>query len=436
MNEIARQLNEEIAQGNGHLMGMLSEVGKHLFFPKGILSQSAEAKQKAHRINATIGIAKEGGGIMRLPSVMDSIEGLAPENSLTYAPSFGIADLRHAWREEMYVKNPSLDGKEVSLPVVTCGITQAISVMADLWIDPGDVVIVPDMMWGNYNLILSVRKGATLSKYSLFTEEGRFNLDAFQAKVTEEAARRDKIIVLLNFPQNPTGYTVTRDEAVRIADILEAVAAGGTNVVAVTDDAYFGLFYEEDVLKESIFSLITGRHERLMAIKLDGATKEDYVWGLRVGFLTFGISPCANQAAVYDALEKKTAGSVRGSISNASHLGQSIVLKAMKTPGYAESKLAKGEILKARANKVAEVSRDPKYADAWSVFPFNSGYFMCIRLAHTDAETLRLHLLDKYGVGLISLGEADIRIAFSCIEIEEVRELFDTIYQGVQDLAG
>jgi len=436
MNEIARQLNEEIEHGNGYLMEMLSEVGKNLFFPKGILSQSAEAKQKAHRINATIGIAKEDGGIMRLPSVMDSIEGLAPENSLTYAPSFGIPGLRSVWKEAMYEKNPSLSGKEVSLPVVTCGITHSISVMADLWLDPGDVVIVPDMMWGNYNMILSVLKGATMAKYPLFTEDGGFNLDAFQAKVTEEAAKRDKIIVLLNFPQNPTGYTVTRAEAVRLADILEAVAKGGTNVIAVTDDAYFGLFYKEEVLKESVFALLAGRHKRLMAIKLDGATKEDYVWGLRVGFLSYGIAACDNQAAVYDALEKKTAGAIRGSISNASHLSQSIVLKAMQTPGYLASKEAKGEILKARANKVDEVSHDPAYADAWSVYPFNSGYFMCLRLKDTDAETLRLHLLDTYGVGLISLGETDLRVAFSCIDIQDVRELFDTIYKGVQDLAG
>ncbi|WP_300667320.1 aminotransferase class I/II-fold pyridoxal phosphate-dependent enzyme [Desulfoluna sp.] len=436
MNEIARQLNKEMERGNGYLIEMLSEIGKNLFFPKGILSQSAEAKLKAHRINGTIGIAKEEGGIMHLPSIMESVDGLLPENSLTYAPSFGIPGLRKAWKEAMYEKNPSLSGKEVSLPVVTCGITHAISVMADVWIDPGDVVILPDMMWGNYNLILSVRKGATLSKFSLFTEEGGFNLDAFQAKVTEEAARRDKIIVLLNFPLNPTGYTVTRTEAARIVDILEDVAKGGTNVVAVTDDAYFGLFYEEEVLKESIFSLLTGRHERLVAVKMDGATKEDYVWGLRVGFLTYGISACDNQAAIYDALEKKTAGAVRGSISNASHLSQSIVLKAMQTPGYQESKEAKGEILKARANKVGEVSMDPRYADAWSVYPFNSGYFMCIRLTNTDAETLRIHLLDTYGVGLISLGETDLRVAFSCIDIQDIRELFDTIYKGVQDLAG
>lgn len=435
MNEIAKQLNGEIEQGNGHLMAMLSEVGRNLFFPKGILSQSAEAKVKAHRINATIGIAKEEGGIMCLPSVMESIDGITPEQSLTYAPSFGIPALRNAWKEALYEKNPSLSGKAVSLPVVTCGITHSISAMADVWVDPGDVVILPDMMWGNYNLILTVRKGAVLSKYSLFNEAGGFNLEAFEAKVKAEAAKRDKIIVLLNFPQNPTGYTTTKAEGAKIADILEEVAKGGTNVIAVTDDAYFGLFFEEETLKESIFSLVAGRHERLLAIKLDGATKEDYVWGLRVAFVTYGICACDNQAAIYDALEKKTAGAVRGSISNASHLSQSIVLKAMQSDDYAASKAAKGEILKARAERVREVAYDPAYADAWSVYPFNSGYFMCIRLKNTDAEALRIHLLDTYGVGLISLGETDLRVAFSCLEIGDVRDLFDIIYKGVQELA-
>ena len=59
MNPIAQDLNRIIEQGNPHLLEMLSDVGKNLFFPKGILSQSAEAKEKAYKLNATIGIATE-----------------------------------------------------------------------------------------------------------------------------------------------------------------------------------------------------------------------------------------------------------------------------------------------------------------------------------------------------------------------------------------
>lgn len=436
MNELAKQLNEVIENGNGKTFEMLSAIGKQLFFPKGILSQSAEAKQKAHKLNATIGIAKEEGNIMYLPSVMDAIDmgSIPPEESLTYAPSFGIPALRETWKKSQYEKNPSLSGKTTSLPVVTCGITHAISMVADVWIDPGDVVILPDMMWGNYNMILGVRKGAEVSKYKLFSDAGGFNLDAFEECVKAEASKRDKIIVLLNFPQNPTGYTATNTEGKRIADILEEVAAAGTQVIAVTDDAYFGLIFEEDVMTESIFTLLCDRHENLLAIKMDGATKENYVWGLRVGFISYGTKIEGDAAAVYEALERKTAGCVRGNISNCSHLGQSIVLKSMQADNYAAEKEQKFNTLKARANKVKEVLADDKYKDAWDVYPFNSGYFMCIKLKTVEAETLRVHLLDKYGVGLIALGGGDLRVAFSCLDLGDVQELFDIVLKGVNDL--
>jgi aspartate/methionine/tyrosine aminotransferase len=435
MNPLAKELNDIIEKGNPNLMAMLAEIGKNLFFPKGILSQSAEAKEKAHRINATIGIAKEEGATMALPSVMANISELGAEKSLTYAPSFGIPGLRAAWKDAFYEKNPSLNGKEISLPIVTCGITHGISVFADVWVDPGDVVILPDMFWGNYNMILNVRKHAVIKHFKIFTESGGYNTEAFAEKVREEAKTRDKIIVLLNFPQNPTGYTLTVAEGKRMVEILKDVAASGTKVIAVLDDAYFGLFYEDDVMKESLFAGLAGIHPNLLAVKLDGATKENYVWGLRVGFITYGCPIHTDPKKFYDALERKTAGAVRGNISNASHLSQSIVLSSMKSGDFAREKAEKYKILESRARKVKRVLADPKYKDAWDVYPFNSGYFMCIRLKTVKAEPLRVHLLDKYGVGLIALGETDLRVAFSCLEESDVQELFDTVLQGVQDLS-
>ncbi|NNK84811.1 MAG: aminotransferase class I/II-fold pyridoxal phosphate-dependent enzyme, partial [Desulfobacterales bacterium] len=207
MNPIAKQLNQDIERGNPIILEMMSDVGRQLFFPKGILSQGAEAKEKAHKINATIGIAKEKGRTMRFDSVMAAIKDIPPRESLTYAPSFGIPALRGKWQESIFEKNSSLSGKKISLPVVTCGITHGISLFADIWVDPDDVVILPDMMWGNYNLIFSVRKGAKISQYSIFTENGTFNLKAFEDKIKEEAGKHKKLVVMLNFPHNPSGYT-------------------------------------------------------------------------------------------------------------------------------------------------------------------------------------------------------------------------------------
>jgi len=434
MNPLAKTLNQTIEKGNSNIMSMLSEIGKNLFFPKGILSQSAEAKEKAYKLNATIGIATENGETMCFPSIMDSICSITSKDALTYAPSFGVLGLRQKWKEAQIEKNPSLSDKRTSLPVVASGITHSISVFADVWVDPGDVIIFPDMMWGNYNLIFDVRKGACLTHFTMFNQEGGFNLKGFEEKIVEEAKKNDKVIVFLNFPNNPTGYTISEKEGDRIVEILTNTAKKGTNIIAVLDDAYFGLFYENETLKESLFARLCDQDERLLAVKLDGATKENFVWGLRVGFITYGCKLDDDPEAVYDALAKKTAGAVRGSISNASHLGQSIVLKSMETEKYSAEKAEKFKILKKRANRVKEVLEDPKYKDAWDVYPFNSGYFMCIKLKTVDAEKLRVHILEKYGVGLISIGTKNLRVAFSCLEERDISELFDIILKGVNEL--
>jgi aspartate/methionine/tyrosine aminotransferase len=434
MNPIAEELNEIIINANTHVYEMLSDVGKNLFFPKGILSQGAEAREKAHRFNATIGMATEKGRTMYLPSVMDMVTGLEPEEALTYAPSFGIMPLRQAWMESMVEKNPSLAGRDISLPVVTHAITHGLSVVSDMWVDPDDVIVLPDKMWGNYNLIFSVRRGARIVNYPLFDSMGEFNLEAFETCVRSEAEKSGKIIVILNFPNNPTGYTPGSEEADGIVRILTDLAMAGTNVLAITDDAYFGLFYDDHALKESIFTKLIGRNPRLLALKLDGATKENFVWGLRVGFVTYGATFTADPKVAYEALEKKTAGAVRGSISNASHLSQEMVLKSMQSESHAAEKEEKFQLLEGRAREVRRVLTDQKYQQAWEVYPFNSGYFMCLKIKTVNAEKLRVHLLEKYGVGLISLGKTDLRVAFSCIDREDIGELFDTVFQGVKDI--
>jgi aspartate/methionine/tyrosine aminotransferase len=433
MNPIAKELNEIIKEANPNIYDMLSPKGKNLYFPKGILSQGAEAKEKAHKYNATIGIATENGVPMHLPSVMSYIN-LDPNQSVSYASSFGVLSLRKTWQRHMLGKNPSLVGKDISLPIVTNAITHGLSVTAEMWIEEDDVIILPDKIWGNYNLIFTVLHGAKIRQYPLFSSKGGFNLGAFEDTLHEQAVDREKVVVILNFPNNPTGYTPTGKEGKGIAEILLALAEKGKNVLIIADDAYFGLFYDADSMKESLFALLAGAHPRIMAIKLDAATKENFVWGLRVGFITYGTLLKGNPKAIYDALEKKTAGAVRGTISNSPHLSQSIILGSLTSENYKEEKEEKFRIMLNRASRVKEVLAKEKYKAAWEVYPFNSGYFMCLRLKTVDAEELRLHLLNKYGVGVISLGKTDIRVAFSCVEEEDIPELFDIIFQGIKNL--
>jgi aspartate/methionine/tyrosine aminotransferase len=433
-NPLAEAANKAIRDDCPVVYDLLSEVGKSLYFPKGILTQSAEAKGKATRYNATIGIATEGGQAMHLACVQEHFAaGLKPNDLYPYMPSTGSKTLRDAWAAKQRAETPSLGAHPCSLPVVTNALTHGLALAGELFIERGDTVLLPDMLWGNYKLTWQVMKGAVVKTFPFFTPAlDGFNQEAFVEALGEYGG--GKLIVVLNFPNNPSGYSPTRAEAQKIVDALTKAAIKGTQLVVICDDAYYGMFYDENCETESLFGNLARAHERLLAIKIDGATKEEFVWGFRVGFITYGVKN--GSAKVYAALEQKTGGCVRAQVSNITAPGQTIVLRALQHPQFRAQQAEKVAVLKGRALEVRRVAGEARYADCWEVYPFNAGYFMCLRIKGVDAEALRLHLLSEHGVGTISLGTTDLRVAFSCVEQGDIADLFDRIAQGVRALRG
>jgi phosphoenolpyruvate carboxykinase (GTP) len=430
---LAAELNEVIERENPHVYTMLSEFGKRLYFPKGILAQSAEAKEKARRYDATIGIARENGEPMYLPSVMRHFSGLSPAEALAYAPATGRPDLRKRWREELLRKNPSLAGASFSTPIVTSGVTHALSLVGDLFVNKGDMVLLPDKFWENYELLFGTRFQAQLALYPLFNTGGGFNVEALRQALATRAGSW-KTVLILNFPNNPTGYSVSTPEAGEILTVLRGSADEGRNLVVVTDDAYFGLLYDDNLLQESLFARLAGCHERILAVKVDGPTKEEFVWGFRTGMLTFGTRAFLSEEALYNALEKKVAGAIRSGISNCSQVAQSVLAKALDSPAILAERLEKKGILEARAKRIHEILQAPEYADLWEPYPFNAGYFMCLKLKGLEAEAFRRHLLQQYGIGVIADGDRDIRVAFSAADVSELPELYATMAAAAREL--
>lgn len=427
MNTIAQELNA-VLEGTV-VYYLFSDFGKRFYFPKGIVAQSAEAKKKATLFNATVGMATAGGVPMYLDSVKQQVPELKPAEMFPYAPTPGVLELREKWREEMDRKNPSLKGKRTSLPLVTSGLTHGISTVADLFLGPGDPIIVPDMFWGNYSLIFEGRNQAEIKRFSFFNEEDGINIESL--KSTMGGISGNKFALILNFPNNPTGYSPSVQEADAIVALLKSEAEKGKKVLVITDDAYFGLFYEDETLKESLFGTFADLHENILAVKVDGATKENFAWGFRLGFLTYASKGLTEEHL--EALTKKTMGAIRASISNSSKMAQTLVLKSLPSATYWEEKEKAFDILKARYEKVKEITSSFESSSPLKALPFNSGYFMTF-LYKGNAEKLRIHLLDAYGVGTISIQEKYLRIAYSSVEYDDIEKLYTILDKAAKEI--
>jgi len=421
ITEQAIELNRILENHSPSILSLLSDTGKSAFFPKtGILSQSAEAKGK--RINATIGIALDDDGEpLPMPPVTENSK-LNARETVLYSPSYGQKELRELWLQRIKQNNPSLvsNQSKTSLPICTNGLTGGLGIIAKLFVEPGEKLITPNRIWGNYKLVF---QHAELETFPVFDGEV-FNVQGLRQKLDSNPGKQ---IILLNFPNNPTGYSPTSQEVEEIVSTIKQSAESGNNILVICDDAYFGLFFEDNIFKESIFSKLATLHENVLAVKLDGITKEMYAWGLRVGFITYACKGMAIDVA--KVLEDKTSGIVRGTVSNICTHSQFLALKALKNPELNEHEKQNYQTLKTRYDEVKRVLSNEKYKECFDALPYNSGYFMCIQLKNADGEAVRKKLLDNHDTGVIAIGNL-LRIAFSSVKTEMIEQLFENIYQA------
>lgn len=428
INPLAQELNDAL---KGTTAGqLLSDVGTRLYFPKGIIAQSGEAKKLGKVANGTIGTTVVEGKPVMLPSIHKFAPDLTAAELVAYAPTAGNPEFREIWKKELIKKNPRLEGKAISTPVVVPGLTAGISYLSDLFLDENHSLIAADPSWDNYVLIASARRNADFVQFKMF-KDGKFNIDGLEETLKEEA-KKGSVRVLLNFPQNPSGYSPTRDEAQRLVSIMKNLAENGTKVMVWCDDAYFGLNYEDDIEPQSLFAYLCDLHENVLAAKIDGPTKEDFAWGARTGFITFGCKGMTE--AQYDALVKKLMAAIRSSVSCASTPAQTLIRKGYETGKLDEEKKEFRKILERRYALVRKFINEHT-SSAIEPLPFNSGYFMSFDTKKINAEELRVKLLNEKGIGTIQIDSRTLRVAFSSLDENKIEVVYQAIYDMAEEMS-
>jgi len=403
-------LNRAIRTEHPAAWRCMSALGRRLFFPVGVSSQSAEAR--GCRLNATIGqLTDDHGQPMPLPVMASAIDGLTDAEVFLYPPQGGRRDLRAAWRDQLQARFPDTP---LSLPLVTAGLTNGLSIAAELFTDEDTDVLIPLPCWGNYQHIFRTYRGANLIDYPcMLRDPWRLNIEGLAAQIQK---LERKAMLVLNVPGNPTGYTPTVSEAEALVD---AIAASPVPLVVVCDDAYRGMIWEPDLIDDGLFGLLAARTdpERVLVAKVDGATKELFFFGGRVGFLTF-----AAAGAAADALAEKAKACTRATISAMPAPSQALVMRALGSPELAAQRKVIRDMLQARYR----VLRDEIAARGLPHWPFNSAFFALLD-AGDRAESARQALLAQ-GVGVISFpAVGGLRLSYSTTPADQIPALVEAV---------
>lgn len=445
------------------LWNTLSELGKRIFLPDGIFYWSGRAKKEAEIIG-TIGSAFgyerdfiDGGSDEWLPCYLKTIKeysSLNVRSIVPYAAIGGLPDIREIWKNWIIKKSKYEDKKKIELleksitkPIVTQGITNGIFLCGAFLLSPGEIIISPNKRWGNYDNIITKFLGANIKSFDFFKDQ-KLNVQGLKEAIEEVAKKQDKIVVILNFPNNPTGYVPTKTESSELVEALkESQKKLNKPIVVLVDDAYELYVYNDDVIKKSIFYDLVELEEDVIPIKLDGISKELLAYGGRIGFVTIGLKPkWASSEGDLDTLKaeinNKLEGINRSTISNANHFYQAVTQKMFEEVGM-DNILKEREkirvLLQSRYEKINKELENLQNPDI-SIDPNAGGFFLFVNLNPNKMKASEFadHLLKKYKVGVIPIEKPQnningIRIAYCSIDLEKIPEIVSRISSALND---
>lgn len=186
-----------------------------------------------------------------------------------YTSNSGLAELREEIAKYLNRRfDLTYDG--ASEIVVTVGGSEAIDLTMRALIEPGDEVIVPQPAFVCYGPIAEMAHGVPV--YVETKEENQFKLtaDELRAAITPKTK-----LLVLPFPNNPTGAIMTREDLTAIAEVLK-----DTNIMVLSDEIYGELTYGKEHVSPAS---IEGMWER--TIVASGFSKTYAMTGWRLGYL-------------------------------------------------------------------------------------------------------------------------------------------------------
>lgn len=186
-----------------------------------------------------------------------------------YSSNAGFMELRNEISKYLY-RRFNLSYNPVDEIIVTVGGSEGIDIALRALVGPGDEVIIPEPSFVAYKGCTAFT-GATAKVLNL-KAENQFKLTP---KELEEAITPRTKVVIIPFPNNPTGAIMTKEELAGIVEVLK-----DKNIIAISDEIYSELCYGEKHVSIASFPEMKDK-----TLVINGFSKSYAMTGWRLGYL-------------------------------------------------------------------------------------------------------------------------------------------------------
>ncbi len=273
--------------------------------------------------------------------------------------------------------------------IVTVGGSEAIDLAIRTILNPGDEVLIVEPSFVCYSPITELAGGIPVPLETSEKEEFKLTAETLRSKITE----RTKMLIL-PYPNNPTGAIMTKEELEPIAEVLR-----GTDIIVLSDEIYSELTYGE---KHTSIAQLDGMKER--TILVNGFSKAYAMTGWRLGYV-LGPKPIIKQMLKlhqYAIMSSPTISQYAG-IEAIRHCDDEI--KKMVDEYDARRRLIVKEF-----NRMGMECFEPK--GAFYVFP-------SIKCSGLSSEEFCTRLVEEYKVAIVpgnafgQSGEGYVRVSYA-----------------------
>ena len=186
----------------------------------------------------------------------------------SYTSNWGLLELREMLSEKLHHDDSVYYDPEGEL-LITTGVSEAFDLALRAIINPGDEVIIHEPSYVSYKPCALFAGGTPVSIETEVGDEFKLRADRIEDKITEKTKA-----IVLNYPNNPTGATLTKKDLEQIADV-----ANEHDLLVISDEIYGKLTYDGE---HTCFSTLNGMKER--TILLNGFSKAYAMTGWRIGY--------------------------------------------------------------------------------------------------------------------------------------------------------
>ncbi len=411
-----RMADTSFAAYNGRIVPTEDKI----FGISGRAKAAIAAKGKEQVVNATIGaLLDDEGDLIVLSSVDEAVKALSPAEYAEYAPIAGTPGFKDAIvKAALGDYEPKGYVGVVASPGGTGSLRNAIANYTCL----GDKILTHDWHWTTYkNIAMEIGRGE--ETFDMFDDEGNFNLNDFEYKVSKLLRIQDRLLIILNTPaNNPTGYSLSDEDWDGVVRILNSLDPS-KKVALVVDVAYIDFAGDEKEVR-SFLPKLEELNANILPMLAYSASKTFTFYGCRCA-ATICI---AKSEEIRDEFVRVVSFSARASWSNCPRGPQEVIAKIYSDPallarvdeertGFRNMLLARGRAFEEEAAKVG-----------LRMVPFRGGFFCSVPCEDPDAVSKRLESMDVFVVPFTK----GIRVSIASISEEKCRRLPKLIKEALE----